>query len=162
MFGRHWIAVAIVLVSAVSTSAQTPSPEATAAARNLVTTMKMTDQFKALLPLIMKALKPAIVQGRPEVERDFDAMAPAMLDAAVPFYGAMADAIAVVYANNFTLEELREIQAFYSKPIGQKMLEKTPAIAQQSLSIGQSIGQKMGEDIRNRMIDELRRKGHKI
>jgi uncharacterized protein len=163
MLGRHWIAiVAIMLASTMTAVAQTPSPEATAAARTLVTTMKMTEQFKPLLPLILKSLKPAMVKGRPEVERDFDAMTPTMFEAAAPFYGAMADAIAVLYANNFTLDELREMQAFYSKPIGQKMLEKTPSIAQQTLAIGESIAQKMGEHIRDRLLEGLRKKGHKI
>jgi hypothetical protein len=49
--------------------------------RELIAAVKATDQFKALLP-IMQGLKPAIVQGRPGVEKDFDTLMPVILDGA--------------------------------------------------------------------------------
>ena len=49
-------------------AAQTPPPDALAAAKELVVTMRAADQLKNLFPIIMQQLKPAIVQGRPQVE----------------------------------------------------------------------------------------------
>jgi hypothetical protein len=74
----------------------------------------------------------------------------------------MVDGIATVYANNFTVQELREIEAFYRQPIGQKLLEKTPAVSQQALAVGQEIGRKASEDLRRRLTEALRQKGHKL
>ncbi len=152
----------IGLLSIGASQAQTPSPDAMTAARALVTTMKVSDQYKALLPAILLALRPAVVQDRPEIERDFDAMMPMLADAFAPYYSAMVDDIAAVYANNFTAGELREIEAFYRQPIGQKLLEKTSVIAQQSMQVGQEASRKAADDLRGRLTEALRQKGHKL
>ena len=76
-----------------------------------------------------------------------------------PYYNAMVDAAATVYANNFTVDELREIEAFYRRPAGQKFLEKSQAIAQQT-QIGQ-VGQESWR-IATRLTEALRQKDHKF
>ena len=162
MFRRLLIIASMLLFSICASSAQTPSPDAMAAAQSLVNTMKLSDQYKALLPAILLGLKPALVQDRPEIERDFDAMMPAIIDAFAPYYAAMVDGIAAVYANKFTVVELREIEAFYRQPLGQKLLEKAPEIAQQSSQVGQDVGRKAAEDLRARLTEALRQKGHKL
>jgi hypothetical protein len=175
MLRHSWIVAAFLGLSIGAASAQAPAPPAQApaaapaanpaaiaAARSLVNTMKLADQFRGLMPLIMQGLKPAIVQGRPEVERDLDAMMPKLLDAFNPYYTNMVDGIVSVYATNFTPEELAEMEAFYQRPTGQKMLAKTQVVMQQSMQVGQMFGQKAAEDLRNVAIEELRKKGHKI
>jgi hypothetical protein len=152
----------LFLLSIGVAPAQTPSAEAMAAARNLVTTLKISDQYKALLPVILLGLKPAITQDRPEIERDYNAMASMTSDTYAPYYNAMVDSIATVYANTFSLDELRQIEAFYRQPVGQKFLEKSPAILQQSVQIGQETGRKATEDLRASLTQLLRQKGHKL
>jgi uncharacterized protein len=162
MSRRLSIIVSILLLSIGASQAQTPSADAMTAARSLVMTMKLSDQYKALLPAILLGLKPAVVQDRPEIERDYDAMMPMLADAFAPYYSAMVDDIATVYANNFTAGELREIEAFYRQPIGQKLLEKTAIIAQQSMQVGQEASRKAAEELRGRLTEALRQKGHKL
>jgi hypothetical protein len=132
------------------------------AARSLVTTMKLSDQYKALLPGILLTLKPALVQDRPEIERDYDAMMPMIVDAFGSYYAAIMNDIAAVYAKNFTVSELREIDALYRQTVGQKFLEKAQAIAQQSNQVGQDASRKAAEDLRMRLTEALRQKGHKL
>ena len=60
----------------------TASPEALAAAHELMTVMKPEDRFKAVVLSVMQNLKPAVVQGRPEVEKRYDAMMPVFLESA--------------------------------------------------------------------------------
>jgi hypothetical protein len=162
MSGRLLIVASLLLFSVCASPAQTPSPDAMTAARSLVTTMKLTDQYKALLPAILLTLKPALVQDRPEIESDYDAMMPMIADAFTPYYNAMVDNVAAVYANNFTLGELREIEAFYRQPAGQKLLEKTPSLTQQSNQVGQDATRKAADDLRTRLTEALRQKGHKL
>ena len=152
----------MLLLSIGAAAAQTPSPEAMSAARSLVTTLKLSEQYKALLPVILLGLKPALTQDRPEIERDYEAMMPTIADAYTPYYNAMVDGIATVYANNFSVEELRELEAFYRQPVGQKYLEKSPAILQQSIQIGQESSRKAAEALRARLTELLRQKGHKL
>ncbi len=140
---RLMIVGSVLLFSVGVARAQTPSPEAMAAARELVTTLKLSDQYKALLPVILLGLKPALTQDRPEIERDYEAMLPAVADAYTPYYNAMVDSIATVYANTFSVEELRQIEAFYRQ-------------------IGEDTGRKAAEALRTSLTQLLRQKGHKL
>ena len=70
---RSWmraVCVTICLLAAGPAGAQSPSPDTLAAARELIVTMRAADYFKTILPAIVQQLKPAIVQNRPQVERD--------------------------------------------------------------------------------------------
>jgi uncharacterized protein len=160
---RRLLIIACMFLSSVSASlAQAPSPEAMTAARSLVTTMKLSDQYKALLPGVLLGLRPALTQDRPEIERDFDGMMPMMVEAFSPYYATMVDNVATIYANNFTVAELREIETFYRQPIGQKLLDKSQVLAQQSAEVGQDASRKAAEDLRKRLTEALRQKGHKL
>src|SRR6476469_4377916 len=80
---RPWmraVCVTICLLAAGPAGAQSPSPDTLAAARELIVTMRAADYFKTIMPAIVQQLKPAIVQNRPQVERDYDAIMPLMLD----------------------------------------------------------------------------------
>jgi hypothetical protein len=159
---RRLLIVACLLLLPAATRAETLPSDAMTAARSLVTTMKLADQYKALLPAILLGLKPALTQDRPEIERDYETMLPMVADAFTPYYTAMVDGIAAIYATNFTAAELRDIEAFYRQPTGQKLLEKMPVISQQALAVGQEIGRKAAEDLKARLTEALRQKGHKL
>ena len=162
MARRLLIVACLLLLSAPAARAETPSSDAMTAARSLVTTMKLADQYKALLPAILLGLKPALTQDRPEIERDYETMMPMVADAFAPYYTSMVDGIAAIYATNFTPAELRDMEAFYRQPTGQKLLDKMPAISQQALAVGQEIGRKAAEDLKARLTEALRQKGHKL
>lgn len=160
---KRLMVVGSVLVFSIGVArAQTPSPEAMTAARDLVATLKLSDRYRALLPVILLGLKPALTQDRPEIERDYNAMMPVIADAYTPYYKAMIDGIATVYANTFTVDELRQIEAFYRQPVGQKFLEKSGVLLQQSERVGQETGRKATDDLRAKLTELLRQKGHKL
>jgi hypothetical protein len=164
---HFWIGVACLtlgLLAAGSAGAQppAPSPEAITAARELLVTMRAADNFKTIMPGIMRSLKPAIVQNRPQVERDYDALVPVLLEGLDARLNEMIDQVAALYARTFTAEELREVIAFYRGPTGQKFVQRVPLIMQESMLIGQRFGQSVATEIRDRMIEELRKRGHNI
>jgi hypothetical protein len=99
-----------------------------------------------------------VTQGRPELEHDFDTILPTMAEAYAPYYTAMVDGAAAIYARNFTVEELRDIEAFYRRPAGQKLLDKSQTIAQQVSQVGQDIGRKASDGLRARLAEALRPK----
>lgn len=151
----------MLLFSIGPAPAQTPSPEAMSAARSLVATLKLNERYKALLPAILLGIKPVLTQDRPEIESDFEALKPTMAEAYTPYYNAMVDGIAAVYAGNFTAEELRELDAFFRRPAGQKFLEKWPAITQQSVQIAEDGSRKAAEGLRTMLTQMLRQKAPK-
>lgn len=153
---------AVLLLLWTPVRAQSPAPDTEAAARELIDVMKIGDQFKALMPMIIKTMKPAIVQNRADVERDYDAFAPLLMQGFGARLSELSEALVAIYSSNFSAEELRAATAFYRTPAGQKFLLKTPLVAQQTMAVGQKFGQLIGADAQKRMIDELRSKGHSL
>lgn len=143
-------------------SAQAPSPEAMSAARKLIVTLKIADQYRALLPQLLLKLRPVVAQDRPEIERDYDAVTAPGSEIYAPFVASMTDQIAALYAQTFTVDELRQIDTFYATPAGQKLLEKSDALAQASAQISQDVSQKAADELKQRLIEALRQKGHKL
>jgi uncharacterized protein len=160
---HSWImCLSVFLFAAAPALAQSPPPDGMAAARELLVTMQVADQFKAIMPSIVQAMKPAIVQNRPQIERDYDAIMPLMLEGMSTRLNEILDQIAALYARTFTADELRELAAFYRGPVGQKFVQKQSVIMQESMVIGQRFGQSVAGEMQNRIIDELRKRGHKI
>jgi hypothetical protein len=153
---------AAVLLLTAPARAQSPSLESIAVAKELINTINLADQFKNLMPMIMKNLKPAIVQGRSEIDRDYDAMVPILLEASQARIGELIEAVAIIYSSNFSAEELRAVIAFYKTPVGQKFLQKQPFMMQQTMTVGQKFGQSIAADMQKRMMEELRKKGHTL
>jgi hypothetical protein len=162
MFKRLTIVGAVLLLSIGAARAQSPSPDALEAARTLVTTLKLTDQYKALLPGILFSLRPTLTQDRPEIERDFDAMVPTVLQGFSAYDKNMVDGAAALYAKAFSVDELRAIEAFYRSPAGQKYRQKSQELTLMSLQIGDDISRKAVDELKARMSQLLREKGHKL
>ena len=70
----------------------------------------------------------------------------------------LVDLMEPIYKQHFSETELDEMIAFYKSPVGLKLSEKTPIIAQQSMQAGQVWGQKIGEKI----VAKMKEKGYKL
>ena len=163
MFKRVTVIGALLLFSlgTARVQAQTPSAEAMTAARALVTTLKLSDQYRALLPVILLTIKPGLTQDRPELEQDYNQLMPQVADAYTPYFNSMVDAAATVYASAFTTDELKQIETFYRSPAGQKLLQKSQAITEQVAQVGRDGGRKAADDLKARLSEAMRQKGHK-
>ena len=101
-------------------------------------------------------------RDRPEIEQDYNQLMSAIADAYTPYYNSMIDAAAAIYASNFTAGELREIEAFYHGPAGQKLLQNSQAITEQVAQVGRDGSRKAADELRVRLTQALRQKGHKL
>jgi uncharacterized protein len=139
--------------------AQSPSQDALTAARELVGTMRLDEQLKAILPAVIKNMKASLVQGRAEVEREYDALAPRITEGFQARASEIIDAAVIIYARNFSTDDLHALNQFYKTESGQRLLQKTPIVTQELMTAGNKFGQSVAVDIRQRMIEELRKKG---
>jgi uncharacterized protein len=150
----------LLLISGAS--AQAPPAAVMSAARKLVVTLKIADQYRALLPQLLLKLRPVVAQDRPEIERDYDAVTAPGSEIYTPALTSMIDQVAALYAQSFSIDELRQIETFYAQPAGKKLLEKSDALAQASARISQDVSQKTADELKQRLIEALRQKGHKL
>lgn len=133
-----------------------------ALARDLLVGMKAADNFDAVLPTIMTALKPALTGGNPKAAKDFDEVVPLMMGEFSSKKGALVDEVAGIYAKSFSKPELKEMVVFYRSPTGQKLARITPALSQEMMVAGQRYGQQVAAQVTERMRDELKKRGNKI
>jgi len=139
-----------------------PSPEALAAARDLVVASHAADRIRTFIPLMVQQLRPAIVQGRADAEKAFDVIVPILLESFNGRLQEFTDLIAGIYARNFTIAELSDITAFYKTPTGQKLLEKLPAVLQESMTSGQQFAQSLAADMQQRIVEEMKKRGYEV
>jgi hypothetical protein len=136
-----------------------PPPEALAPAKELIVMLHLDQQVSAILPGVIKNQKPAIVQGSADVERQYEALAPLILEGVKARMPELFDAAAIIYARNFSIEDLIALKAFYNTPLGQRLLQNLPTVTQETMLAGGKFGQSVGEDMQKRMIEELHKKG---
>jgi hypothetical protein len=157
------IAICITLLAIGVAGAENSSPAAMDAARSLAVTLKVADQYKTLLPGILLRLRPTLSQDRPEIERDFDAAVPAILEAnQSKYYNSMIEGAAALYAKIFSADELRAIDAFYRSPVGQKYIEKSHELSDLNQKVSDEISRDAADEMKERITQSLREKGHKL
>ena len=64
-----------------------------------------------------------------------------------------------VWANNFSMDDLKGLRAFYATPLGQKLISTLPAVTQQGMSAGQAWGQRVYQAAINKNKDALIARG---
>lgn len=115
-------------------------------------TASFTEMEKAL-PQMMRAQVTAVINADPTAsdEKKKEALAkveqvlPGAADAVNRMFRdpalieEMMAEIGPLYARNYTVDELKQLSAFYRTPLGQKMLALSPRLAAESMAVGQKI-----------------------
>ena len=129
-----------------------PSEEAIAAAEELSKVMgvkeEMKSGFDAMLPLIdqqakqlgLSAAQTAELRGiyKAWFENDFD-------------HEALARKSTLLYAEHFTVEELKELAEFYKSPLGKKTIEVLPKLTQEGVKMGMEEAQSKQLQLQKRL-----------
>ncbi len=164
---RLLLLAVLALPPALPAAAQPASPpvaadaEARDAARALIEATGMTammgqvlDGMRAPLAQILRQRAPQVAPA--EVERTVEEVLMPEFRARLPEF---ADAAVAIYVQNFTAAEMREMVALYATPLGRKMLQVMPQVAQQSIAFGQAWGQRVAEDALSKNRAVLRGRG---
>ena len=154
------IASALAVTCACTAFAATPAPSAdpavVAATRQMMASMKMRDVVLASMramdqqmPARLAATMNAMIDGDATLSADKRAQARKKLEKVLPTVTAQAHAMLTdpslvdemltesvpLYAETFTLDEIRQLSAFYASPLGQKMLASMPTLMSRSMEI---------------------------
>ena len=74
----------------------------------------------------------------------------------------MAAVQARVWAEHFSLDELKQIESFYQTPLGQKLIVENPKIAAEILPLGMAVGREAAQQAMEHIVEKLRSQGVKI
>ena len=158
------IASALAVTCACTAFAATPAPSAdpavVAATREMMASLKMRDvmlasmrQMDAQMPTLLKASLSAEIDNARNLIAAQKLDAHKKLDAALPkivaeMHATISDPslvddilteIVPLYAEIYTLDEIRQLSAFYMSPLGQKMLNSMPTVMSRSMEIANRV-----------------------
>jgi hypothetical protein len=155
--------VIVFLFQAMSLAAAQPAadPEALREARAMMDKVgidAIVKQQTAAIRSQVMAMVQSIDMGtdKNELLDEFADKLAAELAARLPKY---YDDTATVYARIFTLEELRQLNAFYDSPLGKKVIEKMPALLKECSELGQQMGVDVMRELFRSMQPELQKRG---
>jgi uncharacterized protein len=134
-------------------------PAAVTAAKELMQAMGVDAQFDVVIETMTKGMASALRQKQPSKGKEIDEVMSKMAAKFRSRKNDMIEMTAPLYAEKFTVGELKEIGTFYKTPIGQKMLKVQPEIMQRSMQMGMVWGQKLGQEVENEARDELKKRG---
>jgi uncharacterized protein len=154
--------VAAAVVPPLAAQQPTPSAATIAAAEELLTTMGMTKQFDAVIPMMMQQIRQIILQANPSATKEVDDAIKALMVKFSQRKNEVIPLAAQVYARRLTIEDMQAMSAFFKTPAGQRYVEMTPQLTQESMMIGQQWGQKLGQEVEQEMRQELAKRGIKV
>jgi hypothetical protein len=153
-------------LSAAAAFAATPSfafaadAQSTAAVKAMFDAMEMRKTLSAsyvemekTLPAMMRQQITAMIDADPQLNAQQKQENKAKLEQNLPGIAAaiartfkdpalideMMAEMTPLYANNYTVDEIRQLTAFYKTPVGRKMMTLTPKLSAESMAVGQRI-----------------------
>jgi uncharacterized protein len=165
---RPWIA-SLCLVAFCSTSAlaqdastSTTDPKIELAAKILQETHAI-DTMGSVLDTVIPQMVHLVKQQFPSLTDDqLNMMSSMLLEEMKNRLPKMVIAYARIYANHFTLDELKAIEQFYETPAGQKMIAEGPAITKEAFPLGVALGREAAAEALPKVIEKMRAQGVKI
>ena len=132
----RWAAFAACVISTAALAAEPVDPARLAEARAIIKAMELDKQLDQMVGVMSQALSQRLAQAggvvgsNPRVTQVIvgESMAMSRENAVRP--GGLIDTVIQVYAEKFTLDELRQIRAFHESPVAKKLQDTTPELMQ--------------------------------
>jgi len=74
----------------------------------------------------------------------------------------LKEPLITIYDSNFTTEEIKQLVAFYSSPVGHKIATQMPQILQQTVAMGQAWGERVVARVEERIRAAAKQKGYNL
>lgn len=128
-------------------------------ARELLHVTKADEGFMRSYTAVVQRMLPVLAQANPDPSRQ-QLLKTVMDDVYSPLVKKhlpeIVDRAAVVYAHNFSADEMQQIIDFYRTPIGQKYLAKNVAMGPELTQAMQAVNQELTREAMQQMADKLR------
>ena len=151
---------------AVSPSATAPTPpsaEAHQAAAALTEMIGVNRQSQQLVAVMRAQMVQMVVRTSGKTPEESTKIVDEVL---MPDFTAqeneLTTAIIDVWATSFSLEDLKGLLAFYTTPLGQRLIATLPQITQQGMAAGQNWGRSIYQTALQKHKDELIARGLKF
>jgi len=151
--------LALVLAFAGPLGAQAPAdPAAVAEAQTLMEKAGMRELTRQVARATLEQYRVALEQANPGRTEDVAAVL-ALLDSELSKrMPKIMEAYARIYTLHFTLDELRQLNAFYDSPIGRKLVQETPGISAEAMAVGQAFNHEITTEVLRSLTPEMEKR----
>lgn len=145
-------AVAVSLLSSVLPLGARADEQADrhAAATEVLQTLHSAEMVASILPSLVQQVRQSLTRGDPTLGKQFDGLAPHLLEQAEAQKPVLLDKLVDVYATTFTLAELKDMLAYYKSPVGQRIIETQGSVNRDMLAAardwGNGVARTMAQD----------------
>jgi uncharacterized protein len=160
---RFLITVTLCLAFCGGALAQQADPDAPATAADIQTylnTINSHDMMKQMMAAMSKPMHQMVhdqyVKDKDKLPADFEAQMNKIMDdmlAGMPV-DEMMQAMVPVYQKHFTKRDVDDLVAFYSSPVGQKMLKQMPAIMGEAMQSMMPIMNRYTDTMKQRLNEQ--------
>jgi uncharacterized protein len=146
---RFWPKAMLALALVCSTYAWAQQkgpidPDRIAAAKELMDATGATKSMEVMVNIMAEQLKPLMLRAYPGKEKEVSEGIEVMVKRMHQNSNELLEAILPLYAERFSVAEMREVIAFAKSPTGAKFVAASPEISQQSAAIGNAWGRRIG------------------
>jgi uncharacterized protein len=161
----------VLALGAVPAAAQQPaaapaapksSPAAIAAAKEILKLKNASAMYANAVPGMVQKTKDTLMQQNLNYQKDLNEVAPIVAQQLAGRESEIGDGMAIVYASEFTEQELKDLVTFYKSPLGQKLITAEPRAIGLSMAFMNSWAQNFSETVMGAFRAEMRKRGKEI
>jgi|SRR5262245_24108 len=163
------LAFALLLVLGASCAAERaqaqgaqPSPNAVAAAKELVVLKGGHQMFGAIVPGVIENVKNVFIPTNPNLNKELTEVAVKLRQEYSGKTDELLTEVAKSYAQRFSEQELKEILAFYKTALGKKMLTEEPVAIEAGFARAKDWANDFSNQVMGRFRSEMKKKGHDL
>jgi hypothetical protein len=138
------------------------SPGAIAAAKELLAMKNTKALYANAVPGLVERTKTTLMQSNLNYQKDLNEVAVIVAKNLAGRENELTEAMAQIYASQFTEQELKDLVTFYKTPLGQKLLHNEPVAVQESMQYMNLWAQQFAEVINGEFRAEMRKRGKQI
>lgn len=162
------LALAAVPAGAQQPAAQQPaplkpaSPAAITAAKELLNLKGVGGIYASAVPNIVQRAKDQLLANNLNYQKDLNEVAAMIAQSLAGREKEIGEQMAKIYASDFTEQELKDLNAFYKTPVGQKLLVQEPKSVQASMAYMQQWAQNFNETVLAEFRSEMKKRGKPV
>ena len=118
-----------------------------------------SEPFDEILPSLGNRIKTQLIETRPDLSAQISAIVDTETLKIAARRGDLEQEAALIYAKIFTIEELKELSAFYGSETGQKFLKEAPIVSRQMGEASKIWAGGIFRDLGTAVTEEMKKQG---
>ncbi len=153
---------AVMLASAPARAQNTPTATGLGYAKQILELKHVALIYKDAVPNLVERTKITLLQNNLNYQKDLNEVALKVAKDTAGREQEIGEQFAKIYATYFTEQELKDLLAFYTSPLGKKSLEQEPAVFENAQQFMASWAQKFSEELNSKFRSEMKARGKEI